>query len=165
MNSEKNMNWEGELAGLLSTLTDTQHELLELLEEKRELLVQSDTDGLAELQPREAQLIERLQSCQQQRQGLLDQAAQNGLPNDSIRSLSKALPGQSTPQLRQSLDLAESRARLLKHQSLAQWVLVQRTLIHLSQMLEILATGGRPEPTYSNRKSSRAGGALVDQAV
>jgi hypothetical protein len=60
---------------------------------------------------------------------------------------------------------AALRARLLRHEGLVNWVLVQRTLIHLSQLLEIIATGGRLQPTYRKEESLRAGGALVDQEV
>jgi hypothetical protein len=42
-------------------------------------------------------------------------------------------------------------------------VLAQRTLIHLSQMLEIIATGGQMQPTYGKKESVGASGALVDQ--
>ena len=43
--------------------------------------------------------------------------------------------------------------------------LVQRALIHLSQMLEIIATGGQMQPTYEKKDSVEASGALVDRAV
>ena len=49
--------------------------------------------------------------------------------------------------------------------SLAQWVAVQRTVLHLSQMLEIIATGGRSQPTYGMGVGSQRSGALMDQAV
>jgi hypothetical protein len=60
---------------------------------------------------------------------------------------------------------AADRSRLLQHQSLTNWVLVQRTLLHLSQMIEIIATGGRPKPTYEKGPGSNSGGALVDRAA
>ena len=60
---------------------------------------------------------------------------------------------------------ATARMRLLQHHSLTNWVLVQRTLIHLSQMLEIIATGGRLKPTYGKDDSVNSGGFLVDQAA
>jgi hypothetical protein len=53
----------------------------------------------------------------------------------------------------------------VQHHSLTNWVLVQRTLIHLSQMLEIIATGGRMKPTYGEGGRTDAGGSLVDQAA
>jgi hypothetical protein len=63
------------------------------------------------------------------------------------------------------VDEARRRARLLQHQSLTNWVLVQRTLLHLSHVVEIIATGGRMQPTYGKGAPVSAGGILVDQAV
>ncbi len=44
-------------------------------------------------------------------------------------------------------------------------VAAQRTVLHLSQLLEIIATGGRAQPTYGKGRSADCGGALLDQAV
>ncbi len=63
------------------------------------------------------------------------------------------------------MDSASEQSRLLQHQSLANWVFVQRTLLYLARLLEIIATGGRSEPTYGRAESTRSGGALVDQAA
>jgi hypothetical protein len=95
----------------------------------------------------------------------MKRAAQEGLPSDSIQSLAAALPESEKRNLTGQVRQATSRARLLQHRSLTTWVLVQRTLIHLSQMLEIIATGGRAQPTYEKRDSLEASGALVDREV
>jgi len=157
-------NWEQELSELLALLSSTQGELLSLLGEKRELLVRGDLPGLQAIQPREEAIVARLQLCQLRREELLARATDEGLPSDSLHSLTMALPNQSTPEIRQRMNEAEQRTRLLRHHSLTNWVLVQRTLLHLSQMLEIIATGGQPQPTYGKGAVSRGGG-LVDQAA
>jgi hypothetical protein len=157
--------WESELAEFLTDLSAVQAESLEILSRKRALLVAGNAGELAGLAERENALIERLQGCLDRRQQLLARAAEDGLPSDSIRSLSAALPSQQKRQLAGPLADAARRARLLEHQSLTNWVLVQRTLIHLSQMLEIIATGGRPKPTYEKGKSLDATGALVDRVA
>src|SRR3954469_21489922 len=159
-----NISWDGELASLLTELSATQRELLVLLDEKRALLVAGDTQGLTGLHEREHNLIGRLQACHAQRRELLDRAASEGLPSDSIRSLSAALPGDRRV-TDAEVQHAASRARLLQHHSLAQWVVVQRTLLHLSQLLEIIATGGRPQPTYGKEAVAHSGGTLLDQAA
>ena len=58
---------------------------------------------------------------------------------------------------------ATARMRLLQHQSLANWVLAQRSLLHVSQLIEIIATGGRMQPTYGDKESVHARGSLVNQ--
>ena len=157
--------WESELAEFLTELSAVQAESLETLAKKRDFLVAADAEGLAEIADREQALIGRLQGCLEKRRQLLARAADDGLPSENIRSLAKALPGEQERPWTGQLDEAARRARLLEHHGLTNWVLVQRTLIHLSQLLEIIATGGRRKPTYEMSKSVEATGALVDQVA
>jgi hypothetical protein len=52
--------------------------------------------------------------------------------------------------------------RLLQNQSITNWVLAQRSLLHVSQLLEIIATGGRLQPTYGEGETVNAVGSLQD---
>ncbi len=160
-----NVAWETEIAELLSNLSAAQGEMLELLGKKRDLLVESDAEGLEQISLQEKQLIEKLQACQDHRALLLDRASEEGLPSGSISELTTALPEQERGTLATQVSEAQARSRLLHHQSLTNWVLVQRTLIHLSQMLEIIATGGRLQPTYEKGKTQETSGALMDHAA
>ncbi|TWT73535.1 FlgN protein [Posidoniimonas polymericola] len=157
--------WGDRIAGLLSELMQTQRELLSLLSKKRELVAARDSDGLNQLHADEAKLVARLQGCCQQRQRLLDEAEGVGMPSRSLETLAGALPSESRQRLRPDIRDARRQSRLLQHQSLANWVLVQRSLLHLSQMTEIIATGGRMRPTYGKESPTAKGGTLVDQAV
>ena len=159
------MNWESELAGLLQRLSAAQRELLSLLATKRQLLVSRDHEALAALAPREEELAHELQACQQQRQDLLAQADVAGLPSDSLAELTASLPRKAAAALQKPVDEARDRARLIRHECLSQWVAVQRTVLHLSQLLEIIATGGRPQPTYGNGRGAERSGSLIDQAA
>lgn len=172
MMSEPNQSWESDIAGLLTDLSEVQRDLLDILRHKRELLVASDEQALASVSERERRLIERLQACQQRRQDLLARAAEEGLPAGSIRSLSGALPNERRVRMQDDIAETQHRSRILQHECLTNWVLVQRTLLHLSQLIEIIATGGRMKPTYGNgadchghRPDIVVGGALVDRAV
>ena len=156
---------ESDIAGLLSELTAVQTDLLGVLTRKRSLLVAGDEAALGAIATQEQDLVLRLQACQDRRQRLLAQASDQGLPSDSIKSLSKSLPAGSRKRLRGELDEARERSRLLQHECLTNWVLVQRTLLHLSQLIEIIATGGRMKPTYGNGSDRQDQGALVDRAV
>lgn len=156
---------ESDIAGLLSELSSVQTDLLSVLSHKRTLLAAGDGAALGSMANQERELVTRLQACQEHRQRLLAQAAEQGLPSDSIRSLSKSLPTASRNRLKGDLNEAQSRSRLLQHECLTNWVLVQRTLLHLSQMIEIIATGGRMKPTYGNGSDRQDQGALVDRAV
>jgi flagellar biosynthesis/type III secretory pathway chaperone len=156
---------ESEIVAFLGELSSAQTEMLKLLVEKRECLVKYDGPGLAAIVPREEQLVARLQSCLDRRAELLARADEKGLPHESLRDLAGSLADGKRSPLAKSVQQASSQARILQHNSLTNWVLVQRTLIHLSQMLEIIATGGRPQPTYGKGDAATSSGALVDQAA
>lgn len=157
--------WEGEIGGLLTELSEVQTALLSTLSEKRQLIAARDQAGLTAMAGREQELLQRLQGCQQRRQELLGRANAEGLPADSILSLSAALPAESRERMQASIDESKNRTKLLQHQSLTNWVLVQRSLLHLSQLIEIIATGGQMKPTYGKGSDRLAGGALVDRAA
>ncbi len=159
------IHWESELAELLSRLSISQQQLLSLLSSKHELLMKRDHQGLLELAPKEADICAELQACHERRQHLLEQAELAGLPSDSIQSLTNALPEEDANKLRTPVQESIERSRLLRHQSVAQWVVVQRTLLHLSHLLEIFATGGQSQPTYTKGGTTESSGALMDQAV
>ncbi len=157
--------WESELARFLSDLSAVQDRAIRALVRKRECLVASDAEGLAAVDRDEAEIVASLEGCLERREELLAAAADEGLPGDSITALASAVEGPHRQALTAQVKETASRSRLLQHHSLVNWVLVQRTLIHLSQLLEIIATGGRMQPTYGKADSPRIGGALVDRAV
>ena len=159
------IHWESEIAQLLSRLGTTQERLLKLLSKKHDLLKNRDHQGISALADEELSLSNDLQECHMQRQQLLQKAADAGLPADSIQSLAEALPEEDTSDLQAPLKESLHRSHLLRHQSFTHWVVVQRTLLHLSQMLEIIATGGRQQPTYGKDGATQSSGALMDQAV
>lgn len=161
------VQWESEVAGLLTDLSAAQDELLEVLKEKCRLLVGGDVEGLEGVNGRELALVDRLQEIHARREGLLALARERGLPAESIRVLASSLAPAERDPLMSRMQQAAGRWRLLQHQSLTNWVLAQRSLIHLSQILEIIATGGRRQPTYRNSHAQavEASGGLVDHAA
>jgi hypothetical protein len=159
------IDWDGEITGLLDELGGVQDDLLATLIAKRDLMAAGDLDGLAPIQAREVELGERLAACHQRRSSLLAKASGEGLPGDSVAELAAALPAARQNALPQQVRQVAERTRLLRHHSLTNWVLAQRSLLHLSQLLEILATGGQIQPTYSKEETPHSRGALVDHAA
>ncbi len=164
MEESTSIAWDAELAEMLADLSGTQDELLSVLGEKRRRIASGAVDGLDQIQQREQRVLERLEQCHERRKALLEKAGGAGLANDSIRSLAAALPEDQQGDLGEQVKTATTRMNLIRHQSLANWVLAQRALVHLSQMIEIIATGGRLQPTYGEGASSLATGNLIDQA-
>jgi hypothetical protein len=156
---------EDDLAALLEDLSQVQDDLLDVLARKRQCMAVADTRGMTELQPAEQALGQRLQACHDRRAALLADAAEQGLPGNSLGDLANALQRQGGGDLRRDVKQTSARMRLLQHQSLTNWVLAQKAVLHVAQMLEIIATGGRLKPTYGKDAGPHARGSLVDQQV
>lgn len=157
------VDWELEIAQLLEELSSVQHDLLHVLGEKRNLLARGDVSGLSAVQHREEDLVQRLEACQHQRSELLSRAQELDRPSDSVASLAASLQGPPREKLGKQVKQSRLQMRLLQNETLTNWVLAQRLLLHVSQMLEIIATGGRLKPTYAEGDSSvHARGMLVN---
>ena len=156
-------DWEAEISGLLDELSSVQADLLDVLAKKRDALATANVETLASLQPVEQELGSRLEHCQARRAELLAAARQEGLPGESVRKLAMRVGGGKRGKLGRQVKDSAARMRLLQHHSLANWVLAQRSLLHVSQLLEIIATGGRLQPTYGDKESVHARGGLVNQ--
>ena len=156
---------ETKITELLNRLTRSQEELLALLSRKRDYMVTGDHRAIRELGPEEERLAEELKACHDERERLLADAAAQGFPSGDIGALAESLPSEASDRLREPIRTARQRSRLLQHESLASWVAMQRSLLHLSQMLEIIASGGRGRPTYERGRTVEASGALMDRAV
>ena len=157
------LNWEKELATLLEELSSVQEELLSVLEAKKDCLAAADIEKLPQLQVRELALGERLQACHQRRGELLAAAKEQTLPGTSLRQLAATFSTQQREKLGKQVKEAEGRTRLLQNQCITNWVLAQRSLLHVSQLLEIIATGGRLQPTYGDGETVHSVGSLVNQ--
>jgi flagellar biosynthesis/type III secretory pathway chaperone len=156
-------DWEAELTALLDELTSVQDELFQVLDAKRERLMTADCEGIEALQLREEQICQRLEQCHQRRGELLAEAQRRGLPSDSVTTLASSVSKDPAGKLGKQAKTAAANMRLLQHQSLTNWVLAQRALLHVSQLLEIIATGGRLQPTYGDTDTMHNRGSLVDQ--
>ena len=155
--------WEGEFAALLEELTLVQGELLRVLEAKRRGMAARDMASLKAMENEEAALAERLKACHDRRQALLASANESGIACDSLGKLAKQIPSGKRDGLGKQLKEATVKMRQLQQESLANWVIAQRTVLHLSQLIEIIATGGRLQPTYGKSDAALARGALVNQ--
>jgi len=109
---------ENDVAQLLVSLTAVQEELLEVLRQKREMMVQCNSDGMRAPQPREEALNVRLQQLHDRRGELLQRATDKGIRVDTLRQLAAQLPHSDDEELENQVREVSDRMRLLQHQSL-----------------------------------------------
>lgn len=165
LDSTQVIDLENETAVFLQELSDVQADLLNVLHRKREQMVANDIEGMQETMTGEQALLDRLEQLRDSRQILLNNARGKGLPADSMQSLAQALDTDNTQTggLTQKAHSARDAMRHIQNETLANFVLAQQTVLHLSQLLQIIATGGKIKPTYEAENASNQGGTLVDQ--
>lgn len=161
--AQMGQSWEQALTRLLDELLETQQEMLTILDQKRLAMVKRDLVKIRDLQPREEALCQRLQACQQQRDELLASARAAKLPATGLQELSRSVPLQEGAAVQEKLASASSRSNLLKHQSLTNWIIAQRNLLHITQLLEIVTSGRPSSPTYGKTAGHGVGGFVLDQ--
>lgn len=155
-------DWDSQLASLLQDLSSVQGDLLAVLAEKRRVILSGEAPALPSLQTRETDIVQRLDACHQRRRTLLSQAQASGLPSNSLTDLAKRVSPGAASTASRDLKAVGLNMRKLQSESLSNWVLAQRSLLHVSQLLEIIATGGRIQPTYEKDAPSLTRGNLVD---
>jgi len=153
---------EDDTASFLQELSDLQAELLKILGVKRQQMIANDLEAMENSRASEEALLQRLQQLHESRQHLLSDARKQGLPSDSVRSLAKAIDSNDST-LSNQADGAQREMRHVQNETLTNFVLAQQTVLHLSQLLQIIATGGKIKPTYEAENASNQGGTLVDQ--
>ena len=150
----------------LSELSAVQERTLSVLCRKQELLVKPNRDALAVVASEEQEVLTQLRQCVVRRKEILATARQQGHEAGSIQSLcERTLPPHS--ECLRLVEEAMRRSRLIQLQSRTNWVMTQKSLIHLSQMLEIIATRGQGKPTYHRHgdKETGSSGGFVDRVA
>ena len=155
MNQSAHDSWDGKLATYLQDLVDAQGELLAFLRRRRETLVSGEPEATTALNAEETQLAERLGELHQRRAALMTEAGDPASLEDAARRRgSDAAPGGLWEDARRNVGL-------LRHECVVNWLLTQRTLLHVSQLLQRVFRG---DATYSaaGKPSQAQGGTLLD---
>ena len=156
--------WLHDTRRFLEELLEAQSELLSLLRAKSRLLIEPDAERLQQLQAQEQQLLKRLERCHRERARLLQSWEGEGPEPPTLQAALRRVPRAERNRIGPLLEQARHQSQLLRNESITHWVVVQRSLIHLSQLLELLATGGQGTTTYDHL-SRQNRGALMDEAA
>jgi hypothetical protein len=155
------------VADYLDEYLDVQQSLLDVMTAKLDVLAKRSLEEARALDAREADLVERLKACVERRQGLLADPELNetGQPTLKriVQTIAKSDQDAADLSLSRRFDVAEKNNRELRMRSVSAWVLAQRSVVHWSQMLEIVAAQGKNVPTYKRDRKLRSRGALMDR--
>lgn len=161
-----NINWQTELTVFLNELESAQENALKVLRRKQVSLANANVKEMQTIADEESAAVERLDVCLQRRERLLAEAAKNNMPSDTIENLCKSQP--QTTNLTKRIKKSKHNSRLIQYQSLTNWVLTQRSVIHLNQLIELIKNKGKKSPTYNKNKQKSNpdnGGNLVDKVA
>ena len=164
MNDKVGIEIEQQVARLLTDLTDIQSQLLEVLRGKREAVVSRNEQDYRQLLEQEQQIYQSLERVGLERAQLLQQAHENGIQGETLQEVAEHLPQSSKAGLTQRIGKANEMTQTLRFEQLTNWVVDQQCLLYVSQLLEMIATGGRLRPTYAKSEFGMRG-SLLDHEV
>lgn len=159
-------NIETEIIAFFTELERVQEATMELLQRKQQVLAHSDIAAIKAITEEERGAVEQMEGCLERRTELLTRAEEAGFKAESIERLCEMLPDNEA--LRAQVKRSQQRTRLIRFQSLTNWVLTQRSLIHLNQLIELIEMKGGSAPTYTRenkRETGSTGGSLVDRVA
>ena len=149
----------------LKQLAKAQEKTLKILQEKHTLLVKPSPTGLSEIAAKESDTLDQLRLTLEKREEILQEAHNEGIDADSIQILCEKLFPKNF-EVRKLLDIAQNQCRQLRFLALTNWTVSQKSMIHLSQILELIETRGQGKTTYKPTKGSESnGGGLVDRVA
>ncbi|MDR2439597.1 MAG: flagellar protein FlgN [Planctomycetaceae bacterium] len=158
---------EHEVITFLNQLATVQEKILDVLKKKQSLLVKPDKEALATITAEEEQTLMLLQQSLDHREKILEFAKEQGYKVDSIRMLCEQIFPKPN-EWRLLINAAQNRNQQIRYLALANWTVSQKSLIHLTQILEIIETRGQGKTTYKPQKGKEiqsSGGGFVDRVA
>ncbi|MGL4595561.1 MAG: flagellar export chaperone FlgN [Thermoguttaceae bacterium] len=149
----------------LNQLAQVQERALAVLTSKQSLLIHPDKEKLIAISKEEQEVVAALHEMEMARNQILEDAKMKGYESDSLRSFIEQIAPQNI-EMNHQIKQAEKRSRDIRFVALANWTMTQKSIVHLSQMLELIETRGQGKTTYKRLTSPEkqsSGGGLVDR--
>ncbi len=166
MDAEKSLTFR--LESYLVQLADVNRRWTDWLTGSEQAAVSQNSQGLLALQPEADSLLQELKQVIADRQHLLDDARQSGLPHSDLTSLARHLPAWDKPSLRSSLLAARQQLANLRRLHVATWVLLSQLQHFCQESMHLLMAGYQPHVYNSGhfaRRTDTDGGRLLDQSL
>ncbi len=155
-----------DIEALLVAIEETQSALGVTYRDKRGAIRDANAPEIERLTKIEERLVADLQVHLRVREQILQYARQRGLPFDTlanvVRTFDEPLRERLLTQLERTREMADANRR----ESWILWIVCKQSLRLFSDMIELIATGGRRNPIYLGRAGGgvelSTGGALLD---
>jgi hypothetical protein len=155
-----------EIEDLLVAIDESQAALGNAYAEKRAAIRQTNGAEIHRLTMLEESLVADLQAHLRRREQILQRAGQMGLPADSLGSVVRTFDEPLRESLLAQIERTQQMADTNRRESWILWIVCKQSLRFFSDVVELIANGGRRAPVYLSRPGGVAelstGGALLD---
>jgi hypothetical protein len=155
-----------DIEDLVVAIDETQAALAGVYRDKRAAIRHANGPGLDRLTTIEETLVADLQVHLRRREQILQQARQLGLPADSLSSVVRTFDEPLRERLIAQIEETRRVADANRRESWILWIVCKQSLRFFTDVLELIANGGRRAPIYLARPGAVAelstGGSLLD---
>ena len=149
----------------LTQLIETQNQMLAVLHKKQSLLVRPEKEALAAITAEEEAMVDNMQRMLNRREEILTAARMQNIPCDSIEQLCEHFFPHNI-EVQKLLIEAKSRTQQIQLLAYTNWTMSRKSLIHVSQILELLETRGQGKTTYQPQpETALSRGGFVDRVA
>lgn len=163
-----NSAWLDELTRFTQVLDQSQQALLIALRQRRQALPEATVLELERFNEAGRQSAHRLQLLGAWRQRLIADAQRDGHLGNSLVEILATEITPATEALRGRLLLLQRRFAEVQREAWIEWVVTQRSSAYYSEVLELIAHGGKLSPVYTDQPlspSPSTGGIMLDAAA
>lgn len=160
--------WLDELTRFTQVLDQSQQALLTVLRQRRQALQGATVLELERFNEAGRQSAQRLQVLGAWRQRLIADAQQDGEQGETLVEILSNDVTPATEALRGRLFLLQRRFVEVQREAWIEWVVTQRSSAYFTEVLDLIAHGGRTSPVYSDQphgSQSSPGGVMLDAAA
>lgn len=154
-----------DLIEFLNQLMETQTQMLDVLRKKQTILVKPEKEAIKSVAAEEEEILRHMQAVLNRREELLTAARLQNIRGDSIEQLC----GYFFPHhfdMQKMLGQIKSRTQQIQLLAYTNWTMSRKSMIHISQILELLETRGQGKTTYIPQPDSkRSRGNFVDRVA
>jgi hypothetical protein len=154
-----------EIQNFLRQLSESQDQLLAVLQEKQAILVHPEKEAITLISAEEEKIVEKMQHILERREELLTTARLQNISGDSIEQLCEHFFPRNI-EVHKLLTEVKHRTQQIGLLAYTNWTMSRKSMIHLSQILELLETRGQGKTTYHPQsKSVTSRGTSVDRVA
>jgi hypothetical protein len=155
-----------DIEDLLVAIDESQAALGVTYRDKRAAIRQANGPEIGRLTKIEETLVTELQVLVRRREQILQQAQQRGLPANSLTAIVQTFDEPLRTRLLTQIEETRRVTDANRRESWILWIVCKQSLRFFSDVIELIANGGRRAPVYLARPGAVAemstGGALLD---